>query len=160
MDASETCVTANRITTRSGQLGRVSLFLLLALFHLSLYHTTCGRRRHRTARSFPKDDVKGLTPTNAVNDTILPFEKPEFSYLQLHPMSFGPAIPWWKPSFYVYRFVLLFFSDTIHPRERQRTSTEIRFYNWTRSENGSKTRKRPLDAYPWRVSFTSSVRLS
>lgn len=49
-DASETCDTprpnrfrSNLSPVRPGH-GRVSLFLLLPLFHLSLYRTTCGRR--------------------------------------------------------------------------------------------------------------------
>lgn len=67
-------------------------------------------------------NVTGLAPTNSVNDTILPFAKPEFSYLQQHPMSFGPAVPRWKPSFYVYCFVLLFsliLSTLVRDREQQ-----------------------------------------
>lgn len=67
-------------------------------------------------------NVKGLAHTSSVNDTILPFAKPEFSSLQQHPMSFGPAVPRWKPSFYVYRFVLLFsliLSTLVRDRERR-----------------------------------------
>lgn len=66
--------------------------------------------------------MKGLAHTSSVNDTILPFAKPEFSSLQQHPMNFGPAVPRWKPSFYVYRFILLFsliLSTLVRDRERR-----------------------------------------
>lgn len=84
--------------------------------------------------------------TSSVNDTIQTFAKPEFSSLQLHPKNSGPAVPRWKPSFYVYRFVLLFFSLILYPpsraRERQ-TENDDRdavLRNWTRDR---KTEAKP-----------------
>lgn len=99
--------------------------------------------------------------TSSVNDTIQTFAKPEFSSLQLHPKNSGPAVPRWKPSFYVYRFVLLFFSDTLStlPSERETDRERRPRRGFTkldaRSEDGSKTRKRPRRLSP---AFLSQLR--
>lgn len=175
MDASETCDTAQSKRILSPVRPAWPSFSVSSsciISSISLPIPTCGRHPPESNPCPPgwwrnaSANVKGLAHmhahTSSVNDTIQTFAKPEFSSLQLHPKNSGPAVPRWKPSFYVYRFVLLFFLwYSIHPPERERETDRERrprrgFTKLdARSEDGSKTRKRPRRLSP---AFLSQLR--
>lgn len=65
------------------------------------------------------------------------------------PDELWSGCPAMEAEFLCLLFCFAFFSDTIYPRERQRTTSEIRFHDWTRSGNGSEPRKKPIPgAFP------------